>query len=202
MVCKDYVFVKFFRVGNSIFRSFRSLKKIDRDCIDLSIAKNNRFNREKKVFFVCFLTVFPPFYAKRSNRSRPSSIFFKDRHYRFPLVDLSICRSQKGLIRLKNRLSYSQHWNFQKAMYHLRLSLGWMGRTFLRLSKALACSKVRSWTEHYSQTINIFLSTRFPSQIIALATNFVQLHTAKNNKINIRSLLTVREREKINECLY
>ena len=144
----------------SIFRSQKTIDSIER----------------KKVFFVCFLTVFPPFYAKRSNRSRPSSIFFKDRHYRFPLVDLSICRSQKGSIRSKNRLSYSQHWNFQKAMYHLRLSLGWMGRTFLRLSKALACSKVRSWTEHYSQTINIFLSTRFPSQIIALATNFVQLH--------------------------
>ena len=133
----------------SIFLIFKKDRfDIFQDRIDRSITKNDWLDREKKGFFVCFLTVFPPFYAKRSNRSRRSSIFFKDRHYRFPLVDLSICRSQKGSIRSKNRLSYSQHWNFQKAMYHLRLSLGWMGRTFLRLSKALACSKVRSWTEH------------------------------------------------------
>ena len=50
----------------SIFRSQKTIDSIER----------------KKVFFVCFLTVFPPFYAKRSNRSRRSSIFSKDRRDR------------------------------------------------------------------------------------------------------------------------
>ena len=65
LVCKDYVFVKFFRVRNSIFRSFRSLQKIDRDCIDLSIAKNNRFDREKKSIFRMFFDSFPPFLCQK-----------------------------------------------------------------------------------------------------------------------------------------
>ena len=55
------------RVGNSIFlssilRSFRSLKKIDCDRIDLinyKTQKNDRFDREKYVCLVCFRQCFP-----------------------------------------------------------------------------------------------------------------------------------------------
>ena len=64
---------------SSTFRSFLSWKKIDRDRIDLvdfSITKNDWLERKKLVLSM-FLTGSPPFYAKRSNRSRWSSIFFK-----------------------------------------------------------------------------------------------------------------------------
>ena len=66
-------------------RSRRSLKKINYGRIDLSFTKNDRF--EKTNVFFCFWQ-FPPFYAKRSNRSRRSSIFFKTCFLRFAFVDL------------------------------------------------------------------------------------------------------------------
>ena len=64
--------------GPSIFYLCRS---IDQDRIhlsifsDRSIEKNDRFDRKNRIFRM-FLTVFPPFYAKRSNRSHRSSIVY------------------------------------------------------------------------------------------------------------------------------
>ena len=59
-------------------RSLRSLKKINRDRTNLSITKT----------LDSILTVFSPLYAKRSNRSRQSSISSKDQQDWFACVNL------------------------------------------------------------------------------------------------------------------
>ena len=58
----------------SIFSIFKKI-----DC-DWSQKTNDSI--EKKTYFLSVFENFPPFYAQRSNRSRQSSIFFKDRHDR------------------------------------------------------------------------------------------------------------------------
>ena len=111
------------RVGNSIFRSFWSLKKIDRDRIDLvnfekcwlwwnlSFDHNKRSIHSKKMHFSFVFDSFPPFYAKRPNRSRRSLIFFKDRRDRFAPIGLwkmsiwsfsKLNRSQKTIDSIEN----------------------------------------------------------------------------------------------------
>ena len=69
---------------SSIFRSFWSLKKIDRDCISLVdlCKRSKRLNSSQKVsdslekmYFLCVFDSFPPLYAKRSNHSGRSSLF-------------------------------------------------------------------------------------------------------------------------------
>ena len=73
------------RVGNSIFlssilRSFRSIKKIDCDRINLinyKTQKNDRFDREKYVCLVCFRQCFPALCQKIESLMSIFALFWR-----------------------------------------------------------------------------------------------------------------------------